>query len=187
MKVVDNPDAYKTPSYLVPVTPQTAELFLTSQIKLGDFSSELKRDKDHFIALRAKLLTFLDMLGNRLENEERGATLGILRGFVSPYTRLQLKQQGVSLVEYSRYQYGDSVTVIADKNQDGMMDDLTGDGEIDIQDAEWLADIIDDLQRKTKTWGGVGIYAHFKDPVASDTPCVHLDLRGWRERWRQAK
>jgi len=47
-----------------------------------------------------------------------GDDLIVLRGFISPYSRQRLPQ-GVALVPFTRYQYGDAVTLIVDADQDG--------------------------------------------------------------------
>jgi len=65
------------------------------------------------------------------------------------------------------------------------MDDLNGDGVVDLQDAQRLADTIDTFSA-SRISGGLGVYAKFDDPQGPDTPCVQVDLRGWRERWRQS-
>ena len=66
--------------------------------------------------------------------------------------------------------------------RDGMMDDLNGDGEIDIDDAMVLYGIIDDLCGES--WfepftGGLGKYG----PNQLHGPFVHVDVRGCKARW----
>lgn len=186
--VRENPKAYQPPATLVPVTPATAKLRLTPHLRLGDFSPPEDRDKFHVIALNPRLVQFLEALCAQLDKEGlKGEGLSILRGYVSPYARQRLVREGIDLVPFSRHQYGDAAVIIVDSDGNGVMDDLTGDGVVDVRDADRLADIVDSLQRSMSIWGGVGTYARHEDPKAPATPCVQLDLRGWRERWRRAE
>lgn len=186
--VRENPSAYRPPTHLIPVTPETAKMQLTPHLRLGDFSPAEDRDKFHVIALDPRLVKFLEALCVQLNKEElKGDGLKILRGYVSPYTRQRLVREGIDVVPYSRHQYGDAAVIIVDADGNGAMDDLTGDGMADVRDADRLADIVDALQRSMSLWGGVGTYARHDDPKAPSTPCVQLDLRGWRERWRRAE
>jgi hypothetical protein len=186
--VRENPAAYRPPTHLIPVTPETAKLRLTPHLRLGDFSPAEDRDKYHVIALNPRLAQFLEALCVQLNKEGfKGEGLRILRGYVSPYARQRLVREGIDVVPFSRHQYGDAVVLIVDTDTNGVMDDLTGDGVVDVHDADRLADIVDALQRSMSLWGGVGTYARYDDPKAPATPCVQLDLRGWRERWRRAE
>jgi hypothetical protein len=189
-QVKAHPEAYTPPQYLIPVSPNTAHLYVSSHFRLGDFSpsEELRAGRRHFIALDTRLLDCLEALCDRLQSEELpGDAVRILRGYVSPYRRQILAREGVALVEFSRYQYGDSVTIIVDADGNSMMDDLNGDGAIDIGDADRLAEALDAVQQQLKLWGGIGVYETFESPTGPDTPCVQVDMRGWRERWRRER
>ena len=67
------------------------------------------------------------------------------------------------------------------------MDDLNGDGKIDVADARWLAAIAEQAESQSRSFGGIGIYDHFKDAYYPDTPYVQVDTRGWRSRWSRLK
>ncbi len=55
------------------------------------------------------------------------------------------------------------------------MDDLDGNGTVDLRDASLLADIVESLALP----GGLASYG----ATAEHGPFVHLDLRGYRARW----
>jgi uncharacterized protein YcbK (DUF882 family) len=60
------------------------------------------------------------------------------------------------------------------------MDDLDGDGRIDLRDARLLAEAADAVERRhPELAGGIGVYP------ATDAhgPFVHIDVRGRRARW----
>jgi len=182
------PDAYTPPKFLIPVTAETARLHVSPHFRLGDFSPESERGKRHFIALDPRLVNFLEGLVAQLDSEGmKGEAIRILRAYVPPYQRQLLARQGVPLVEFTRYQYGDSASIILDADRNRVMDDLNGDGAVDVQDAERLAELADAVQRKLKTHGGIGIYAQFEGDREPATPCIQVDLRGWRQRWRSGE
>ena len=71
---------------------------------------------------------------------------------------------------------------IDESPQDGMMDDLNGDGTIDYRDAAVLYKLFDDLygdEDYEPFMGGLGRYKK----TASHGPFVHVDVRGFRARW----
>ncbi len=66
--------------------------------------------------------------------------------------------------------------------KDGVMDDLNGDGRLDLGDARWLFDLVDGLSRSGSLdglIGGLGLYS----ANAVHGPFIHLDVRGQRARW----
>jgi hypothetical protein len=76
--------------------------------------------------------------------------------------------------------YGDAADVYPDDHGTGMMDDLNGDGRVDLADAKILADAAEAVEREHPTLvGGIGIYAANR----AHGPFVHIDVRGKRARW----
>jgi hypothetical protein len=77
--------------------------------------------------------------------------------------------------------YGDASDIAIDNDYDGCMDDLTGDGRADVNDARIIARAAEAVEEAyPHLIGGVGIYR----PVAgSHCGMVHLDTRGHRARW----
>ena len=60
------------------------------------------------------------------------------------------------------------------------MDDLNGDGRVDINDAHILAAAADSVERQhPELVGGIGIYP----ATGAHGPFVHIDARGTRARW----
>jgi hypothetical protein len=77
--------------------------------------------------------------------------------------------------------YGDAMDIYIDNNNDGRMDDLNGDGRIDIGDARVLAAAADRVEKKYPSLiGGIGVY---RPKGGAHSGFVHIDTRGFRARW----
>jgi hypothetical protein len=183
--IAQHRDHYHPPKYFIKVTPETSSLYISEHFRLGDFSPLADKGQIHFIALDLSAVKRLEAVAARLSQQGiPGKNIKILRAFLSPNELQRLRLQGVVLSQFTRYMYGDSIAFIVDADGDNRMDDLNTDGTIDIQDADVLANIIDQIERQTREYGGVGVYGSLKDPVLPDTPHVQFDMRGFRSRWR---
>lgn len=77
--------------------------------------------------------------------------------------------------------YGDAADFYVDNNRDGYPDDVTGDGRVTVKDAEFTAAMAERVERKHPSLvGGVGIYV----ACCGHGPFTHVDVRGYRARWR---
>jgi len=84
--------------------------------------------------------------------------------------------------ELSRHMYGDASDVFVDNDGDGRMDDLNHDGRVDMQDAEVSLQAGERVEQKYPSLiGGVGAYS----ASAGHGPFTHIDVRGYRARWRR--
>jgi uncharacterized protein YcbK (DUF882 family) len=80
----------------------------------------------------------------------------------------------------SRHMYGDAADLAIDNDHDGRMDDLNGDGKVDVRDARIVAEAAERVERKYPNLvGGIGVYK----PTGAHSGMVHIDVRGWRARW----
>ncbi len=185
--VMNHPDLYQPPAGFIYVTPRIHGVKISEHFTLGDFVPVLERERPHYIVIDSRLVEALETAIERLRPvfaTPAGVNpLKILIGFLSPNQLAQLDKRGVRVAEFSRYQYGDGVSVVWDADGDGMMDDLDGDGAIDVNDARRLADEFDTIQRSLRKFGGVGVGAKPKIPGLPETPYVDIDMRGFRQRW----
>lgn len=186
--VVRNQALYRPPARLYRVDPTTRDLFLNRRATLGMLNPPLfsgEEDDPRLVAVSPRLLDFWDALCEVLDEAETGAhRLRVLRGFTTPYERTRLEAQGVRIAPYSRHMYGDALALIVDGDGDFVMDDLDGDGRVGIGDAEVLAEWVEEALRRSGFAGGLGVNSSFEGPRHAGTPYVHVDLRGWNERWR---
>jgi uncharacterized protein YcbK (DUF882 family) len=104
----------------------------------------------------------------------------VMSGFRTPnYNLTGGNTQGRA--NLSRHMYGDAADVFVDNDGNGLMDDLNGDGRVDVRDAEVIGQAVERVEQKNPSLvGGVGVY------VASSGhgPFTHIDVRGYRARWR---
>ena len=60
------------------------------------------------------------------------------------------------------------------------MDDLNGDGKVNTRDAQFLARVVDEIEKEHPDLiGGVGVYP----ATSAHGPFVHVDVRGVKARW----
>lgn len=131
--------------------------------------------------------TFTGALVNKLELllEEVNArgidvgTLTVMSGFRTPWYNRSIG----NTTDYSRHLWGDAADVFIDRDRDGNMDDLNGDGRSTHADAEFLSSIVESIGAKSPddgfTPGGLSVYRR----NAAHGPFVHIDARGHRARW----
>ena len=182
--VLSHREAYRPPKYFIKVTPENASTPISRHFTLGDFSPASENGKTHFIALDPSLVKRLeDLLDALKEAGIKVSSFKILRGFIPPNGVELMRRKGIEIAQFSRTIYGDSCIFIIDENGDGMMDDITGDGNVDQADFEVVAELVMAIEDKTRLFGGLGFSSTFKDPGFKDTPNFQIDTRGWRVRW----
>ena len=86
-------------------------------------------------------------------------------------------------VKYSMHQFGSAADVYIDPEHKDRMADLNHDRVIDINDAKFLYDRVEEMLAKpeyARFQGGMGFYP----ATAAHPPFVHVDVRGTKARWR---
>jgi uncharacterized protein YcbK (DUF882 family) len=82
--------------------------------------------------------------------------------------------------DLSRHMYGDAADVYIDNDRDGNMDDLNGDGRVNIGDARFMEEAVNRVERAhPELIGGTGVYV----ACCGHGPFIHIDTRGYRARW----
>ena len=175
-------ELYQPPRSFIRITPEVEAMPVSDHFRLGDFIPRSESGKPHYIALSPRLIEFLeaalDSMQSLFGEASSGRPLVVLTAFLSPTHLSQLRTQGVRLVEFNRYQYGDGAAVIWDADGDGVMDDLNGDGTITGADATVLADQFVKVQRALGKFGGIFVRPARVIPDSPETPCVSIDMRG---------
>ncbi len=173
--------AYAVPSGFVKVTRETAATRVSEHFRLGDF---LTKDQSgvwpKYLVLDLNLVDKLELMIEALrEGGHPVKGLHVMSGFRTPkYNAREVGPGSRSAV--SRHLYGDSADVYPDDDGDGRMDDLDGDGCVDLADARIVAAAADSVEKEyPELAGGVGIYP----ATAAHGPMVHVDSRGTRARW----
>ncbi len=170
---------YARPRGLVEVTEANSGTFVAPHFTLGQFVSKQPGGYPKYLVLRERLLLKLEML---LEEAARAGlpvtTFRIMSGYRTPYYNRSIGNE----TRYSRHLYGDAADIYVDEDGDGVMDDLSGDGRVDLDDARRLAGVIERLAMSS--WyrpfeGGLGLYPANR----AHGPFIHVDVRGHRARW----
>ena len=170
---------YARPRGLVEVTQANHGTPVAPHFTLGQFVSKQPGGYPKYLVLRERLLLKLEMV---LEEATRAGlpvtTFRIMSGYRTPYYNRFIGNE----TRYSRHLYGDAADIYVDEDGDGVMDDLSGDGRADLEDAQLLAGVIERLA--LSSWyapfeGGLGLYRGTR----AHGPFIHLDVRGHPARW----
>ncbi|HKF43433.1 MAG TPA: hypothetical protein VKG01_10055 [Thermoanaerobaculia bacterium] len=177
---LSNP-AYANPKGFIQVTQDNLSTRISEHFTLGQF---LTKDQlsiwPKYVVLQSRLLDKLELTIQELRKEGHPVRgLFVMSGFRTPaYNEKGVGAGGRS--EVSRHQYGDAADVYPDDGATGRMDDLNGDGRVDLKDARILAAAADAVERQhPELVGGIGIYP----ATSAHGPFVHIDARGTRARW----
>jgi hypothetical protein len=174
---------YFNPDGFVEVTPGNVGLRLSQHFVLGDFvTHDQKATWPKYVVLEEKLIDKLELVMQALNARGVRATRAVvLSGFRAPY--YNDRGSGEGMARASRHQYGDAADLIIDSNGDGTMDDLSGDGRVDLRDTELVNRAVDDVERRyPQLVGGLGRY-HAMGPRG---PFAHIDVRETSARWGEA-
>ena len=172
---------YTPPRGFVRVTPQNQDTYVSEHIQLRDFLTKGQEDVwPKYVAMSPRLLDKLELTFAELEREGHPVeNVFAVSGFRTPtYNESGGDPRGRA--DLSRHMYGDAMDVVIDNDGDGLMDDLNGDGRVDVKDARVLAEAAQVVEREHPDLvGGIGIYK----PTGAHHGFVHVDTRGYRARW----
>lgn len=172
-------DAYRLPPGFLEVTRENYDFLISDNFRLGDFLDRTQADIwPKPMVLDERLVDKLELVIDELRSRGLGDRLRVLSGFRSPQSNALGARSSKS--PESRHQYGDAADIIVDADGDRRMDDLTGDGRVNVKDALMLVSIVEAVEaRHPDLVGGVGYYR----AVGISGPFVHVDARGTRVRW----
>jgi uncharacterized protein YcbK (DUF882 family) len=174
--------AYANPSGFVEVTPENKSTRISEHFTLADFLTKDQREVwPKYLVIDPRLVDKLELVIQELEAEGRTVKhLQIMSGFRTPYYNHTGGNTG-GRASLSRHMYGDAADVFVDNDGNGSMDDLNGDGRVDVGDSEQIARAAERVEAKHPALvGGVGIYK----ACCGHGPFTHVDVRGYRARWR---
>ncbi|WP_375772431.1 DUF882 domain-containing protein [Archangium gephyra] len=170
---------YAPPELLIEVTRENQDFAVSEHFRLRHF---LTKDQANvwpkYLVLDLRLVDKLELVLQELRTQGYPAKgLHVMSGFRTP----QYNGPGENgRAKFSRHTYGDAADVWLDDNGDGQMDDLDGNGRVDVKDAEVLARAVDRVeQRVPELIGGYGVYRANR----VHGPFVHIDVRGTPARW----
>jgi uncharacterized protein YcbK (DUF882 family) len=174
--------AYGNPSGFIQVTPENADTHVSAHFKLRDF---LTKDQPNvwpkYLLLNPKLVDKLELTIQELEAMGHPVRhLTIMSGFRTPNYNVH-GGTTAGRANLSRHMYGDASDVFVDNDSNGVMDDLNGDHRVDDRDAQVIQQAAERVEQKhPELVGGVGVYS----ASSGHGPFTHIDVRGYRARWR---
>ncbi len=172
-------ETYNLPKGFIKVTRENKDTYLTPHFQLSQFVCKQQSNYPKYIVMKDLLLDKLEYLLAQVNQKGFNAdTFYVMSGYRTPHYNKMLGN-----VELSRHVFGDAADIYIDVNpQDGQMDDLNGDGRVNINDANLLYNTVEESynNREYKEYiGGLGLYRK----TASHSPFIHIDTRGYKARW----
>jgi hypothetical protein len=172
---------YAPPRGFIEVTLENRDTYVSEHFRLGDFLTKNQFEVwPKYLVLETRLLDKLELvLADLSEKGIRTEGVKVLSGFRTPqYNRAGGNPRGRAAL--SRHMYGDAADIYIDNDGNGAMDDLNGDGRVNIGDARVIQEAVDRVERAhPQLVGGAGIYPG----TGSHGPFTHIDTRGFRARW----
>jgi hypothetical protein len=181
LRPLDGNAMYRPPRGFVEVTKDNQKTKLSPHFTLQQFVCKEGPAEQFpkYVVLNERLPLKLEAIVERLNARGvRVDTLHIMSGYRTPYYN-----RTIGDVQYSEHQWGAAADIFVDRANRGRMDDLNGDGRVDVADSKFLYDQIDALTNEPanrRFEGGLGFYPGTR----AHPPFVHVDVRGTKARWR---
>jgi uncharacterized protein YcbK (DUF882 family) len=174
--------AYANPVGFIEVTRENKDTFVSDHFKLEDFLTKGQETVwPKYMLLNPKLLDKLELIIADLQSHGHPVRhIQVMSGFRTPNYNYTGGNTG-GRANLSRHMYGDASDIFIDNDRNGVMDDLNGDGRVDVRDAEVILQSAERVEQKYPVLvGGVGAYT----ACCGHGPFTHVDVRGYRARWR---
>jgi hypothetical protein len=166
------------PEGFVEVTADNARTKLSPHFELRQFLCKQEGGYPKYVVLSEALILKLERVVQALDRAGHDVdTLEVMSGYRTPYYN-----ERIGNVRDSQHTAGTAADVFVDGRRDGRMDDLNRDGVVTRDDAVWLFEVVDRMDRLPQALfkGGLGDYGS----TAGHGPFVHVDVRGRLARWR---
>lgn len=190
--VLKHPGKYQPPDFFYRVDRDTARMKISPHFQLGQFDMDydyMLGEFPQYIPIDQKLIDKLELLLSDMNKAGYSiSTFHILAGYRSPKFNLGYKREDEDFTlttPFSQHMYGRAVDMIIDEDGDGVIDDLNGDGKIDIQDPRVIMEFVDKIDQgaiegRNNLLGGAGVYYRHDIPDRDiQTPYIHVDTRGF--------
>jgi uncharacterized protein YcbK (DUF882 family) len=172
---------YRTPPGLIEMTPQNREMFLSKHIQLKHFQTKLQDNVwPKYVVVNPKVVDKVELVLQEIDEMGHPVRhIFAVSGFRSPWYNAS-GGNTAGRGQLSRHMYGDAMDIAIDNDRNGLMDDLNGDGRINLADARIIGQAVDRVERKYPSMvGGM----HYYPPTGGHRGMVHIDTRGNRARW----
>ncbi|HMA60863.1 MAG TPA: D-Ala-D-Ala carboxypeptidase family metallohydrolase [Halanaerobiales bacterium] len=172
-------DNYSLPKGFIKVTRQNKDTYLTPHFKLSQFICKQPGNYPKYLVMQELLLDKLEYLLLKVNQKGiKADTFHVMSGYRTPFYNSSLGN-----VRFSRHIFGDAADIYIDVYpKDGLMDDLNGDGRIDLRDADILYDTVEESYKRGEYKEYIGGLSSYRRTV-SHSPFIHIDTRGYKARW----
>ncbi|HYJ80287.1 MAG TPA: hypothetical protein VEW03_11820 [Longimicrobiaceae bacterium] len=174
-------DIYRPPKGLIQVTQANKEMWLSEHIQLKDFITKGQENVwPKYVAVNPRILDKVELVLQELGRMGHPVrNIFAVSGFRTPWYNAHGGNTG-GRGQLSRHMYGDAMDIAVDNDRNGIMDDLNGDGRINLADARIIGAAVDRVEGKhPHLVGGM----HYYPPTGGHQGMVHIDTRGYRARW----
>jgi uncharacterized protein YcbK (DUF882 family) len=175
-------EEYDAPRGLVAVTRENMHLPISRHLVLGDFLTKGQEDVwPKYVVISPRVVDKLELTIQELERMGYPVeNVGVVSAFRTPhYNAHGGSTAGRGAI--SRHMFGDAIDFYIDNARDGRMDDLNGDGRVDLADVRLVAEAAERVeQRYPELVGGIGVY---RPRPGAHSGFIHIDTRGTRARW----
>jgi uncharacterized protein YcbK (DUF882 family) len=166
---------------MIRVTQQNKETWLSEHIQLKDFITKGQENVwPKYVAVQPRVLDKVELVIQELEAMGHPVeNIFAVSGFRTPAYNAG-GGNTVGRGQLSRHMYGDAMDIAVDNDRNNIMDDLNGDGRINLSDARVIGEAVDRVEKKYPNLvGGM----HYYPPTGGHQGMVHIDTRGFRARW----
>ncbi|HET6566438.1 MAG TPA: hypothetical protein VFG50_00630 [Rhodothermales bacterium] len=176
----NNNPIFARPKGFIKVTDETRDVLVSPHFTIGQFTSKQTATYPKYLVLNEKLLLKLELLLQKAN--EAGIhtnSFHVMSGYRTPHYNALIGND----TEYSLHLYGAAADIFVDRDENGYMDDLNGDGDVTTEDARVLAAIVEktaDDPAFQALRGGLGVYS---PAPPRRGPFIHVDVRGQVVRW----
>lgn len=188
-----HPDRYRVPPFFYRVDSLMKGLSISPHITLGHFTIDYpwhSLGMPQYVAIDLNLVEKLEDMILLIHADGKIKLTGLkpIYGFRPPVFNLgtiETAPESTLKVPFSMHQFGRAIDFIIDEDGDDIMDDLNGDGVINIHDAAAIMHYVNVLDRKYRSegqWakvGGAGLYERHDFTGRIQTPYIHVDTRGF--------
>jgi hypothetical protein len=167
------------PRGFVEVTEDDMSALVSPHFRLCQFLCKQEGQFPKYVVLDQRLLVKLECALEKVnEMGHRCDTFHIMSGYRTPHYNRALGN-----VKFSQHLWGGAADVFIDESpKDGNMDDLNGDGIVDLNDAAVIYQAIEEMCSEPSYEDLAGGLARYKRNHAHG-PFVHIDVRGYKARW----
>ena len=172
---------YATPAGMIEVTQENRDTYLSEHIQLRDFITKGQESTwPKYVVVQPRILDKIELVLRELETMGHPVeNIFAVSGFRTPWYNAG-GGNTAGRGQLSRHMYGDAMDIAVDNDQNGLMDDLNGDGRVTLADARVIGEAVDRVERKyPHLVGGM----HYYPPTGGHQGMVHIDTRGNRARW----